>query len=79
MLMKLKKAIQRTTRPMPVSFRLSNEAFVQLGVLGFVLNKSKSEVMEDILLEAYKSASRDFPKEVRVHEERLRKLASKGK
>jgi predicted DNA-binding protein len=59
--MVLKKASPNRERDKPVSFRLSREAFKQLQALSDVLGKSKTEVIEECLIEAYTAAKKTYP------------------
>jgi predicted DNA-binding protein len=55
---------KREKRPAPVSFRLSLEAFKWLETLSKALNKSKSQIVEDLLSEGYQTAKKQYPKEI---------------
>ena len=59
--MVLKKASPNRKRDEPVSFRLSREAFKQLETLAKVLGKSKTEIVEESLAEAYSDAQKAYP------------------
>ncbi len=61
---------KRKKRPEPVSFRLSVEAFEWLTTLSIALNKTKSQIVEDLLCEGYETAKKRYPKEITTVEKK---------
>ena len=62
----------------PVSFRLEPDILWKLDLIAEVLDKSKSLVMKQIILEAHKSILNDYPNDIGVAEAKLVKKAKKG-
>lgn len=78
--MKLRKASEEPKIQLqPVSFRLSKGAHDKLQAMSRALEKKMSRVLEDIIPQAYEAVSRDYPKELREAEVKLKKSSPKSK
>jgi predicted transcriptional regulator len=69
--MPLEKKPVRTARPVPASFRLSEEAVRQLKVLASVLNMTQTEVIEVLLADGYEQSKKKYATEVRRAESKI--------
>lgn len=78
--MKLRKASEEPEeRAQPVSFRLSVAANEKLDIISMVLDKSKSKIVQELILGGYDEVLKDYPKDVRDTEAKLKKSAHKSK
>jgi predicted DNA-binding protein len=63
--MKLDKAPPKKAKPdKPASFRLSTDAIKKLGALALVLNRSKAEILEHLIEEAFEGNKKKYPDEI---------------
>lgn len=71
--MKLKKASEEEqSNPEPVSFRLPQKAHDILKVIAEALGKSKSQVVEEVIYEAFDAVAKDYPKDVKAAAAKLK-------